>query len=429
MANGLLAMNRRAMLGALAAAAAVPAMPAYAKGPRYPAMQALIDGYVAAGLVPGAVVGVVQPGRHQPHWLTAGSSAFAGGHKVNPDTLWRIYSMTKTVTGVAVMQQVAAGKITIDTPIAEIMPEFRTMRVAIDPLKSLESRPTDKPILVRHLLTHTAGFSYNFGGQEPVETEYRRQGLNAMSQSLGRQPGGPETPGLTEYMQRLATVPLRYEPGTRWHYSIGLDVAGALLERMTGKTLDVIFAGQLFGPLGMNDTGFWVPPAKRARLSANYSWRNEKWQPLKTPLLVDSPDRTEFGERPLMLAGGAGLVSSAHDFARFAQMMLNDGMFEGRMLLPRTVARLAMANLMPPGVLFGDHDGFGAGGRAILTDQATNPAKYRVGSWGWGGAAKTMFHVDPVRGHAVVLMLQSLATLDDGPSDAKLLTAIAKDRG
>lgn len=420
--------NRRAVLGGLAAAAAWPAMPALAKGSRWPAVQALIDGYVADGKVPGAIVGVMAPGRHRPIWMMAGRTMFDGGAPVSTDTLWRVYSMTKPVTGVAIMQQVAAGRLAIDTPIATIMPEFRAMRVLIDPERSLESRPAENPILVRHLLTHTAGFSYTISGNGPLEKEYRRLGLLPMSQPLGQQPGDAPAPALGDYMRRLASVPLRYEPGTRWHYSISLDVAGALLERLTATSLDRVFDRQLFAPLGMRDTGFEVPAGKRARLAGNYVWVDPATlKPSDRPTLVDGPERTEFGERPVMLAGGAGLVSSAADYARFAQMMLNDGIFEGKRLLPANIARMAQANLMPPGVMFGKRDGNGAGGRAILFDEATDPAKYRVGTWGWGGAAGTLFHVDPVRGHAVVLMLQSLARATGGPTEGNLLGAIASD--
>jgi CubicO group peptidase (beta-lactamase class C family) len=395
----------------------------------WPALQALIDGYVAEGLVPGAVVGVLTPGRFRPTWLTAGSSLFEGGVPVTPSkTLWRIYSMTKPITGVAVMQQVAAARLTIDTPISDVMPEFRKMRVLVDPAKGLESRPAEKPILVRHLLTHTAGFTYTIAGNGPLEKEYRRLGIQPMSSATLMQGGGTPAPDLKTYAERLATLPLHHEPGTAWRYSVAIDVAGALLERLTGKTLDRVFAEQLFGPLGMDDTAFWLQPGQQPRLAGLYAWVDPATgKSTGKPVLADGPAKTELAERPTMLAGGAALISSAEDYARFAQMMLNEGMFEGRMLLPRTVARLAMANLMEKGVFFNGHDGNGAGGRAILSDGAArDPGLYRVGTWGWGGAASTLFHVDPVRGHAVVLMLQSLGN-PKGPDEKRLNRALASD--
>lgn len=428
--GGALMLGRRGLLkGFAAAAATVAAGPVLGQGSAWPALQALIDGYVGKGLVPGAIVGILKPGRFQPTWLTAGSSLFEGGAPVSPrETLWRVYSMTKPVTGIAVMQQVAAGKLSIDTPISEVMPEFRQMRVLVDPAKGLESRPAAKPILVRHLLTHTAGFTYTIAGNGPLEQEYKRLGLLPMSSRMLSQPGDTPAPDLKTYMERLATLPLHYEPGTKWRYSISIDVAGALLERVTGKTLDRVFAEQLFGPLGMRDTGFMVTPEQQKRLSGLYAWVDPATgKPVEKPVLVDGPERTDWSEQPAMLAGGAGLVSTASDYARFAQMMLNEGVFDGRMLLPRPVARLAMANLMETGVFFNGHDGNGAGGRAILSDRvASDPGQYRVGTWGWGGAASTLFHVDPVRGHAVVLMLQSFGN-PKGPDEKLFNRAIHSD--
>ncbi len=424
-------VNRRQLLKGAGGGAALLWAPAVLsrRASPYPASQALVEAYVAEGKVPGAVLGIMKPGPFRPTWMMAGTTLFEGGAPVSPDTLWRVYSMTKPVTAVAVMQQVAQGRLTIDTPLADICPEFRSMRVLVDPEKSLESRPAERPILVRHLLTHTAGFSYTISGNGPLEKEYRRVGIQPMSQRLGQEPADAEAPALDEYLRRLATLPLRYEPGTRWHYSIGLDVAGGMLERLTGKPLDRLLDDQLFRPLGMRDTGFVVPASKRSRLAGSYVWVDpDTRQPATRPTLVDGPERTEWAERPRMIAGGAGLVASAHDYARFAQMMLNEGQFEGRTLLPRTVARLAMLNLMPEGVMFPAGGGNGAGGRAILFDNATNPEAYRVGTWGWGGAASTLFHVDPVRGHAVVLMLQSLAA-KDGPNEKRLLKALAEDFG
>lgn len=423
--SSALRFDRRSMLAAIAASAASASAPAFGRSTSHPAVQALLDAYVAEGLVPGAIVGIVKPGRFNPAWISSGKTQFEGGSAVDANTLWRIYSMTKLITGIAIMQQVAAGKLTIDTPIADIMPEFRQMQVLVDPKKSLESRPATKPILVRHLLTHTAGFTYAFN-QGLLETEYKRLGLQPMSSGALLQQGAP-APDLTTYMQRLATLPLMSEPGSKYLYSSSLDVAGALLERLTGKTLDRVFADQLFDPLGMKDTGFWVNPTQQKRLAGLYLWRDSAWKLLDKPNLIDSAEKTEYGARPTMLAGGAGLASSASDYARFAQLMLNEGLFEGKMLLPRTSARLAMANLLEPGTVFSPTEGLGAGGRSVTYQSlGPDPEKYNVQTWGWGGAASTLFHVDPVRGQAVVLMLQSLGN-EKGPSEKRLNRALGTD--
>ncbi len=419
-------LDRRGLLAAIAASVAASGAPAFGRSEPYPAVKALLDAYVAEGLVPGAVVAGVRPGKFAPVSTRSGKSQFEGGSTVDEDTLWRVYSMTKTVTGMAIMQQIAAGKLTIDTPIAEIMPEFAQMRVATDPEKSLDAVPATKPIRVRHLLTHTAGFTYAFFTPNAVIREYQRLGLQPMSSSTLGLVGTP-APDLKTYMERLATVPLLFEPGSKYHYSISLDVAGALLERLTGKTLDRIFAEQIFEPLGMDDTAFWLSASQMKRLAGLYSWRGEGYKLLDKPVLVDSQSKSDWAGRPIMLSGGAGLISSADNFARFGQMLLNEGMFEGKRVLPQSTARLAMANLMEPGTLMSPTEGYGAGGRSII-GQAVGPdvTKYGVEVWGWGGAASTLFHVDPIRGQAVVLMLQSLGN-EKGPNERRLNTALASD--
>lgn len=404
------ALARRTFLGATLAGAALAAAPAWAaRGSALPRLQALLDALVADRQVPGAALAMVRRGRFRPTFLSAGTLAFDSNRPFDAGSLVRIYSMTKPVTGLAVMQQVAQGRITIDTPLADILPEFRDMRVLVDPAKGLESRPATRPILVRHLLTHTAGFSYTINGEGPLEKEYRRLGI-APTGRLPMRPGDAPPPDLRTMAARLATLPLLFEPGTAYTYSIGLDVAGAMLETLAGKPFDAVLADQLFRPLGMRDTGFWVPPAARDRFASLYAWVDPKTQkPVDTPVKADALTAPDYDARPTLLAGGAGLVSSAADYARFAQMVLNEGLFEGRRLLPVDTARLATGNLMERGVFFDKDKGYGAGGLVTLFDtRLANPAGQPAQVYGWGGAAGTLFHVDPVRGFAVVLMVQYL---------------------
>ena len=408
-------LNRRNMLGAVAAAAFAGAAPALARGKAgshagsHTAVQALIDRYVASGKVPGAVVAIVRPGGFRPEYLMAGKIAFETGTAVSPDTLWRIYSMTKPITAMAVMQQVALGRLTLDTPISAIMPEFKTMRVLIDPAKGLESRPAEKPILVRHLLTHTAGLTYTIVGNDPIEREYRRLGLMPGSATAGVQPGDGKVPNLQGFVAGLASLPLRSEPGTAWRYSVGMDLAGGMLERLTGKSLDRVLSDQLFAPLGMATTGFEVSERRLGKLSSNYAWVTPDLKPIDKPVFIDGPKHTTWLGKQTLLAGGAGLLSSASDYARFGQMLLNEGMFDGRLVMPRGITRLAMSNLLPPGVFYDGVQGYGAGGRVALFDtRASAPDGTAVASYGWGGAAGTLFQVDPVRQMAVVVMLQYL---------------------
>ena len=408
------AIDRRAMLGSLAGAAFAAGAPALARGqmPEFGSVQGLLDTYVAAGRVPGAVVAIVRPGgaagRFAPQFLAAGKTAFDGGVAVTPDTLWRVYSMTKPITAMAVMQQVAGGALSLDQPIADILPEFKTMQVLVDPEKSLASRPAAGPITVRHLLTHTAGLSYSIVGNGPLEKEYRRLGLLPGIGSLGRGPGDGPEPDLQGLVAGLASLPLHSEPGTGWRYSVSLDLAGGLLERLTRKRFDTVLSEQLFKPLGMASTGFSITPAQLSRLSSNYAWAKADQTLLDTPVLIDGPPRTDWLGPQKLLAGGAGLMSSARDYARFAQMLLDEGMFEGKSVMPRGTARAAMSNLMPAGLFYDKSLGFGAGGRVTLFDTRRGVEGSPAGAYGWGGAAGTLFQVDPVRQLAVVVMLQYL---------------------
>jgi CubicO group peptidase (beta-lactamase class C family) len=404
-------IDRRRLIAAAAAGVAWAAAPrAFARtAGRYQALEALLDGWVAQGRVSGAALAIVRPGRFAPDYLFAGRTAFEGGQPVSARTLWRIYSMTKPVTGVAAIQRVAAGRITLDTPVGESLPGWSAMRVAIAPDQGLEARPAERPVRLRHLLTHTAGLTYTIVGDGPLEREYRRLGI-APTGSLALRPGDTPAPDLQTMCARLATLPLRTEPGTAYRYSVALDVAGGLLERLAGAPLDAVLERQLFAPLGMRDTGWWVGERDRPRLAAAYGWQNPATgQMLDKPVRVDGPERSDYDQKPVLLAGGAGLVSTVADYARFAQMLLNEGQFDGRTIMPRGAARLAMSNLLEPGVYYEGNLGYGAGGQVTLADtRATSPAGRPPGVFGWSGAAGTRFHVDPVRQYAMVLMVQYL---------------------
>jgi CubicO group peptidase (beta-lactamase class C family) len=399
---------------------------------RHDAVQSLIDAYVAQGRVPGAVVALIEPGKHKPVFVSSGVTAFGGSTKVTPDTLWRVYSMSKPITAMAVMQRVATGELKLDQPIADIMPEFRDMRVLVDPAAGLESRPATRAITVRHLLTHTAGFTYSINGNGPLEREYKRMGIQPGSVPAFLQPGEGPLPDLQVMATALAGLPLALEPGTAWKYSVGLDVAGALLERLTSMTFDKVLQQQILGPLGMADTGFWAQD--KARLAANYLWTAPgTTKRLDKPIPISVLEKDGFTTRPKLLSGGGGLVSSARDYTKFAQMVLNEGQFEGRTILPRGTARLATSNMMPPGVFFDGTNGFGAGGRVTLFDTrsgGTGAASTWGGgtadAYGWGGAAGTLFMADRVRQFGVVLMLQTMgdSTL---PRDKDLAAALARD--
>ncbi len=426
----MLTMNRRALLGSLtgaAMAAAAAPVAARARDDGFGALQGLIDRYVAAGRVPGAMVAIVRRGGFRPVYLRAGTTAFEGGSAITPDTLWRLYSMTKPIAAMAVIQQVALGNIGIDTPIAEVLPEFAKMRVLVDPAKSLDAVAVDTPILVRHLLTHTAGFSYAIVGNGPLEREYRRLGLLPGAGPSTLFPGDGKVPDLQGFLTALAGLPLWQAPGRAWRYSVAMDVAGGLLERLTGKSFDRVLADQLFTPLGMADTGFTVPVARRSRLSTNYAWITPDQKPLEKPVFLDGPAKSDWLVPPFMFSGGGGLVGSARDYARFVQMLLNEGLVDGRRVMTADSVRLGLSNLLPQGVFYDGDKGYGAGAAlAIFDTRSRGPRGAPVGLYAWGGAAGTKFQVDPVRGIGVAVMLQFIPS-QRFPLDVELQEAMNHD--
>ena len=366
-----------------------------------PAVQSLFDGYVADRKMPG-IVAAVGEGDAFPTFVTAGTIANdAGAAKAGPDSLWRIYSMTKPITAMAAMILVEEGKLGLDQPIAELLPAFKSMKVLTSPETSLDAAPARTQITVRHLLTHTAGLGYTIVTKGPLLKEYERLGINpaAVSSAMeaAMRPARPKS--LAEFADRLATLPLIAEPGTKWSYSISLDLMPRVIEVASGMDYETFLRTRLLEPLKMRSTYWTVPQSEVGRFAVNYAWAGQNVIPL------DPAATSVWLSPPSFPYGGAGLVSSARDYDRFLHMLLNEGQLDGvRVLKPATV-RLAMSNLLPAGVTFrgvsgntgGDttpEQGFGAGGSVYLRDIPGGASK---GTYGWGGAAGTVAWVDPVR--------------------------------
>lgn len=371
-------------------------------------VQRVADQYVSAGTVPGVVIAVGE-GHAPPKIYAAGSiSEKAGSPRADRDSLWRIYSMTKPITGIAAMLLIEQGKLKLDQPISDFIPAFREMKVLTDPTQSLAARPAKAQITVRHLLTHTAGFGYNIITTGPLLDEYNRLGINpAQVNTLLEFASSSTRPkSLAAFADAVASAPLLSDPGTKWGYSISIDVLGRVIEVASGKSFDQFVNTQIFAPLKMQDSYWTVPGAKAARLADNFA-------PLAGRRVVADPGAASVYLRsPTFPYGGAGLVMSARDYDRFLHMLLNEGALEGvRILKPETV-RLAMSDLLPAGVErsaldmmsreSGARYGFGAGGSVFMTNAPGGPAK---GSFGWGGAAGTIGWVDPVNKLRVTGML------------------------
>jgi len=406
------AVDRRRFLTALAAAAmGAPSLAGCLARSitrptrRWNAVQAWIDGYVRAGKLAGAAVGVSYFDG-PPAYLSAGMIALDSTQRFDENSICRIYSMTKPVTGMAAMCLVEEGRIRLDQPVAEVLPELASLRVAIDLETGLESRPAVNTMTMRHLLTHTNGFAYwspAFSGVLP--SAYREHGItpgNYDPVEFNRPGHGPQAKGLADMVKRLAALPLAFEPGTAWAYSLGLDVMGLVIERVTGKGLDVFLHDRLFVPLCMDSTGFQVAPRDVGRLTTNYTITPEGLKP------KDVPATSTWRVPSPLLAGGAGLLSTVRDFTRFGAMLLGEGQLDGKRVMKPETVRLARSNLLPPGVAArardGGQSGFAAGAQLVVPD-APSPLG-PGGTLSHGGASGTLWLVDPARRGNFVFMSQ-----------------------
>ncbi|NIJ21394.1 CubicO group peptidase (beta-lactamase class C family) [Sphingomonas naasensis] len=373
------------------------------------ATSALAKRVVAEGKVPGIVI-LTGIGAAPPRVVAEGRIAVEpDAPAADADSLWRIYSMTKPITGIAAMILVEEGKLKLDQPISDFIPAFKDMKVLVDPAKDLTSRPATRPITVRNLLTHTAGLGYNIVTKGPLLDEYNRLGINPAQVNALMEPGmraaRPKT--LEEFANRVATLPLIADPGAKWSYSIGLDVLGRVIEVAGGMPFDQFVNTRIFAPLKMQ-ASFWTVPQDRARiLATNY---------LSPGVAADAGATSVWLQPPSFPYGGAGLVMSARDYDRFLHMLLDGGALDGaRILKPETV-KLAMSDLLPASVDrstlaqmtadTGAPMGFGAGGSVYLADRPGGPGK---GTYGWAGAAGSVGWVDPVHKLRGTMMINSFS--------------------
>jgi CubicO group peptidase (beta-lactamase class C family) len=392
-------VSRRAMLGGLAVAGgwvatARPALALVDSGPAFPATRAFLSGFVERKELAGAVAAIGR-GAEAPQFVAAGSLALGGPVAVDPDSLWRVYSMTKPITGMAAMMLVDRGKLRLDQPIADLLPAYAKMQVQVMPDGSLtDVRPAKTQITVRHLLTHTAGLGYSIVQKGPLLEAYRANGILPGKVTRLPLPGidnSPIAPSLAEFADRLAKLPLVYEPGTRWSYSVSLDLLGRVIEVASGKAFDTFLAEEMFGPLGMTSSWFQVPASEVGRLTTNYA-------PFGGALVpIDPAASSIYLDKPEFAFGGAGLVSSARDYDRFLMMLAGKGAIGGTRLMSEATAMLAMSNLLDDSVdrtgTFVAGKGFGAGGAVSVPGNPEGP-----GNYGWGGAAGTVAFVNPFKG-------------------------------
>lgn len=389
----------------------------------YPLIRQFVQGFVRRGELPGALVAIGKEFA-APDVVASGTIAFASKRAVDIDSLFRIYSMTKPVTGIATMMLIDEGKLRLDQPLSDILPKYRQMNVQLKPDGPMTSRPAKTPITIRHLLTHTSGLGYSIIQQGPIKQAYLKAGLVPAQFSRIPNPFEPRftpAPNLEVFADRLAAMPLVYEPGARFSYGVGLDVLGRVIEVVSGQRFDKFLKSRIFDPLEMASTGFIVPQKDVPRLTTNYGILNGFALP------IDPGSSSVFSDNPGIYAGGAGLVSSARDYDRFLMMLLGEGLYRGERLLSQETARLAMSNLLPKeanirGTWIQGY-GFGAGGRVSL---ASSPEG--EGVFGWNGAAGTIGWVDRKRKMRVTGMVQQMP-IDAYPFQDLLPALIRKEFG
>ncbi|WP_128375714.1 serine hydrolase domain-containing protein [Streptomyces cavernae] len=352
--------------------------------------------YVDAGRLPGFLVSVARHGK-VAHLTTYGSRDRADGLPVETDTVWRMYSMTKPVTSVAALMLLEEGRFGLDDPVGRYLPAFADPQVYEAAGKT---RPTVEPLRIRHLMTHTAGLTFAFYHSHPVDALYRAAGLESSV---------PEGADLAEACEVYASLPLQFEPGSQWNYSVATNVLGRLIEVVSGRPLDVFFAERIFGPLGMPDAGFCVRPEQAGRLAEMYG--HDEAGGIK-PI----PGLPLHG-RPRFLSGSGGLAAGAYDYHRFMELLRRRGELDGVRLLAAETVDMMVSNRLPGGAdiqSFGSpahaepgNAGLGFGlGVSVVIDPARTPAPAALGTYGWSGVATTTFWVDPVRDMTVQFLTQ-----------------------
>jgi len=400
-------LSRREFVAAGALAVASLGLPslAWAQGAsHWPGVTRLVEDYVGSGKVANMAVALGR-GEAAPEVIARGNTSFTSATPVDADTLYRIYSMTKPITGMAVMLCIEEGWLELDQPIADVIPGFAQMQVqkAYDgPITADNLEPAVRPITVRHCLTHTAGLGYGIVQQGPLSQAYTERGLvpGAVTR-LQNVPAFRGTPvgSLRAFAEGLAEMPLVYQPGTRWSYSTGLDLLGRVIEVVSGQPFDRFLQERFFSPLAMSSTMFQVPQSQVGRLTTNYYLLNGMLLP------IDLPESSVYLDQPPFPFGGAGLVSSAGDYDRFLHMLAGRGMLNGVRVLDRESVDLGTSDLLPDtleadgGFSSGGREfGFGAGGLVGRGDAA--------GLFGWFGAAGTCGLVNMTTGLRHTLMTQ-----------------------
>ena len=331
---------------------------------------------------------------------------------MDKDSLFRIYSMTKPVTGVALMMLHEEGLWEFDDPVSKHVPEFADLKllVSYDEEGNVELAEPSRQPTMRELLNHSAGFGYGLSGQDPVNNAFRQSQVLASSD-------------LDQLIDRIADIPLLYEPGEQWFYSVAVDIQGYVVQKLSGMRFGEFLEQRMFLPLGMNDTRFYVQEQDRPRFAEVHNWDEERGTLVQRPPRTDRPT---YHDPNRLESGGGGLVSSTHDYARFLQMLVNEGELDGvRILSPESV-RIMRTNSLRDELLMGGGPnragapgtGFGVDFAVIFDPEAANSPQ-GPGTYYWSGAAGTWFWIDPVHDMFWVGMIQAQGARRPGAANMR----------
>ena len=367
---------------------------------RLPRIARHIDGYVDSGRLPGALC-LVSRGGKEAFFHACGQRDVEERLPMQRDTVVRFYSMTKPVVSVALMMLYEEGRFQLDDAVGKTIESWSELEVfgQGDADRYVADKP-DAPLTIKHLLTHTSGLTYGFMNQHPVDALYRRADL--------------QDGNLQQMVEKLAKLPLKFSPGTRWNYGLSTDVCGHLVERFSGQALDEFVAERITEPLGMTDSGFHVRSDGEARFANCYQHVGPD-----SYRLQDVAAKSRYLRRPNFLSGGGGMVGSIDDYHRFAKMLLNKGELDGQRLLGRKTVEYMTTNHLPGNCdlaamgqpVFSEtpYEGIGFGlGFSVVVDPAAANVLDSPGEFAWGGAASTYFWVDPKEEVVVVFLTQLL---------------------
>jgi CubicO group peptidase (beta-lactamase class C family) len=351
-------------------------------------MKKLVD----QGRLSGVVTMVSRHGKVVAFNAT-GKRDIAANAPMQKDSIFRIYSMSKPITGVAMMMLFEEGKWQLNDPVAKYIPEFANVKVyATDANNNMMLKDQAHPMTMRELMSHTAGFTYGFFSNTPVDKLQREADVLNVNNTLD------------EFIKRMAKLPLNAQPGTEWHYSVGVDIQGYIVQKLSGMPFEEYLDKRIFKPLGMVDTGFYVPQEKLNRFVEMYIYDKDG------KLQVEHEGfNHDYSKKPALSSGGGGLVSTATDYMRFCQMLLNGGQLDGVRLLSPLTVELMRSNVLAPTVpILAPGAGFGLD-FAVYTDPVAAGGYYGKGAFWWGGAAGTWFWIDPVNELIVIGMIQQMA--------------------